>query len=201
MASWEASGQALQRSPALDVLVSDEAAIVSIAPLQPSTRFSLRLRASALRDLDPSHDIQLDIPINTCRETGGRTVTRLGPDEWWLLCPDPMGAAFRQDLQRLLHSHLASVVDISHRQSTIAIAGMYARDIINTGCPLDLHDASFPLGTATRTLLGKAEIVLTRSCADRCYHLEFLRSFATYVHTFLTEAAREFIGLTPPGRN
>jgi sarcosine oxidase, subunit gamma len=187
------SGHAFQRSPALAVLPLDEAGAVSIAPLEPGTCLSLRLRASALWDLDPSHCIQLNIPINTCRLTGERTVARLGPDEWWVLCPDAGRLALEQNLQTLLNSRFASVVDISHRQATIAVAGTHARDVINTGCPLDLDDASFPAGTATRTLLGKAEIILIRTSTAQVYRLECLRSFVIYVHTFLMNAAREFM--------
>lgn len=186
-------GRALQRSQTLQALVLCDADAVSIAPLETTTRLLLRLRASSLWVLDPSNSIQLNIPINTCRETAGRTVVRLGPDEWWLLCPHTQSTALRQDLQSLLHGHFASVVDISDRQTTIAVAGIHAHDVINTGCPLDLRDANFPAGTATRTLLGKAEVVLMRRCSARHYHLEFLRSFATYIHTFLIDAACEFV--------
>jgi sarcosine oxidase subunit gamma len=183
----------VQRTPALDIHPLDEAAAISIAPLVPSARLSLLLRASASWDFDPSHCIQLDLPINTCRVTANRIIARLGPDEWWALCPDPERVNLEQDLQTLLKGCFASLVDISHRQATIAVAGIHARDVINTGCPLDLHNAGFPAGSATRTLLGKAEIILIRTSSAQLYRIECLRSFAAYVHSFLINAAREFL--------
>jgi sarcosine oxidase subunit gamma len=86
-----------------------------------------------------------------------------------------------------------SLVDISHRHIAIAVAGCRAREVINAGCPLDLHDTSFPAGSATRTLLGKSEIILMRTGSAQVYRIECLRSFATYVHNFLSSAAGEFM--------
>ena len=40
--------------------------------------------------------------------------------------------------------------------------------------------------------MGKAEIVLMRLDDRPTYRVECWRSFASYVHGFLTEAAREF---------
>ena len=52
-------------------------------------------------------------------------------------------------------------------------------------------DAAFPVGAGTRTLLAKAEILLVRTAPDR-YRVECWRSFATYVHGFLQEAALDY---------
>jgi sarcosine oxidase subunit gamma len=72
------------------------------------------------------------------------------------------------------------------------VSGRHAAEVLNSGCPLDLAEAAFPAGTATRTLLGKAEIVLMRLDDGPTYRVECWRSFAQYVHGFLLEAAREF---------
>jgi sarcosine oxidase subunit gamma len=44
----------------------------------------------------------------------------------------------------------------------------------------------------TRTLLGKADIVLWRTGAAE-FHLEVWRSFSDYVLEFLQEAAQDFV--------
>ncbi|MDR3372596.1 MAG: sarcosine oxidase subunit gamma family protein, partial [Ancalomicrobiaceae bacterium] len=59
--------------------------------------------------------------------------------------------------------------------------------------PLDLDVSAFPVGMSTRTVLAKVEIVLWRKAAST-FHLECGRSFAPYVHGFVAEAAREFLG-------
>ena len=82
-----------------------------------------------------------------------------------------------------------ALIDVSHRNVAFEIAGPRAAAALNAGCPLDLHETAFPPGTATRTLLGKAEIVLIRPGSQPVYRVECWRSFATYVHGFLLEAA------------
>ncbi len=59
-----------------------------------------------------------------------------------------------------------------------------------TGCPLDLDAAAAPPGFASRSLLGKCEIVLWRLARDR-FGLLAGRSFAEYVWLFLEHAAVE----------
>jgi len=50
----------------------------------------------------------------------------------------------------------------------------------------------FPTGAATRTLLGKAEIVLSRWDDVPTFEIECARSFAAYVRDFLQDAARQY---------
>ena len=82
--------------------------------------------------------------------------------------------------------HLAS----QHRDS---VTGPAAAATINSGCPQDLSLDAFPVGAASRTILGKAEIVLLRT-ADDAFRVECWRSFSDYVFTFLSEGARDAAG-------
>ncbi|HKN29399.1 MAG TPA: sarcosine oxidase subunit gamma family protein [Roseiarcus sp.] len=59
--------------------------------------------------------------------------------------------------------------------------------------PLDLRTSAFPIGTATRTIFDKAEIVLWRR-AETAFRVEVWRSFAPYLVAALTEAARDAPG-------
>jgi heterotetrameric sarcosine oxidase gamma subunit len=84
-------------------------------------------------------------------------------------------------------------VDVSHRDTALAVSGPRAGWVINAFCALDLHQVAFPVGMCTRTVLGKAEIVLWRTDVDM-FHIEVARSFAPYVWACLEEARREFLG-------
>ncbi len=64
--------------------------------------------------------------------------------------------------------------------------------MINSGCPLDLSPLACAAGFATRTLLGKAEVILAKTDDLPTFEVECARSFAAYVQDFLLEAAREF---------
>jgi sarcosine oxidase, subunit gamma len=159
---------------------------IQIQPAGAEARFSLRTRKAA----GPVAGLPLDGPMNSLRGDSGRWIARLGPDEWLIGTAeseaDPLAAAIGADLGGTAHA----LVDVSHRNVGIDVSGTHAAILLNAGCPLDLGDAAFPGGSATRTLLGKAEIVLIRwPGATPRYRVECWRSFATYVHSFLVEAA------------
>lgn len=181
-----------RRRSALDVTTVQAGADLSVAPLDAAARFVLRLRPETAVGLRSVAGFALDTPMSTCVVDGVRTSARLGPDEWLLLDPQAQSKTLESELVALLSGRMASLVDISHQNVGIAVVGTYAREVINGGCPLDLHDSAFPPGSATRTLLGKAEIVLLRPSEKHAYRLECGRSFAPYVHGFLSQVAREF---------
>ena len=76
------------------------------------------------------------------------------------------------------------------------MSGPQAGAILNAGCPLDFDPAAFPTGMCTRSLFGKADIIIWRTGADE-FRLEVWRSFADYVSALLREAARDFIAPSP----
>ena len=112
----------------------------------------------------------------------------LGPDEWWLLA----GPEDRQDMIGALERGLAgrphSLVGVSDRMVALRIEGARATEALAAFCPLDLDLAVFQPGRCTRTLLGKADMMLWRLGADT-FHLEVGRSFTGYAAgLLLTEA-------------
>jgi sarcosine oxidase subunit gamma len=173
---------AAERVAALAAAQTLCAPAISVRPLEAALRFSVRVR-------NPSTS-RLDMPINRCMTSEGMTVARLGPDEWLALGSEAsaLEAHWRQNLAGQAHS----LVDVSHRQVAIEVSGLRAREVLNGGCPLDLSDEAFPPGAATRTLLGKAEIILMRPTAALIYRVECWRSFAPYVFGLLTQVASEF---------
>jgi sarcosine oxidase subunit gamma len=136
----------------------------------------------ALRGFDISQPINAARGHETLMSPDPRASLRLGPDEWLLI--GPLGA---QD-----GPAAGMLVDVSHRNVAIDVRGTQVRDVLNTGVPLDLDDVGFPVGTATRTLFAKAEIVLVR-CEDQdgiaTFRLECWRSFARYLVGHLTQSA------------
>ena len=160
---------------------------VSITPLPESARWSLRLAPALAAKTSELAGFRIALEINRAAQAGERLSARLGPDEW-LLCAPPQEVF---DASALGNEH-HSLVDISHRYAALAVEGAQAHVLLAAGCPLDLHPTTFPAGSATRTLLGKAEIVLWRVHEAPAYRVECARSFAPYVLAFLREAAREF---------
>jgi sarcosine oxidase subunit gamma len=151
---------------------------VTVTMLPDASRYILRGDAAAFAGYG------VGLPREACRAAtyGALSAVWLGPDEWLLLLPDG---------QALPSGAMASVVEVSDRQVGIEVAGEQAAEAINAFNALDLHVDAFPIGMCTRTLFGKAEIVLWRVAAEK-FRIEVWRSFAPYVLGCLAEAAREY---------
>jgi len=134
----------------------------------------------------------VELPATACRAAtdGSRAALWLGPDEQLLLAPDGEAGAIEASLSQSLDGQPYSLVDVSHRQVGIGIHGPRAQWLLEAQCPLPLDLRGFPVGMCTRTLFGKAEIVLWRT-AEQAFHIEVWRSFATYVVELLREIERE----------
>jgi sarcosine oxidase, subunit gamma len=135
------------------------------------------------------------LPRQACRASLGadRAALWLGPDEWLLLALPTVGESLIESAEAQLATLPHSLVDISNRQIALGLSGRHAATVLAGGNPLDFALAAFPVGMCTRTILGKAEIVLWRTEPDR-FHIEVWRSFAPYVRGFLREHMREFGG-------
>jgi sarcosine oxidase, subunit gamma len=132
--------------------------------------------------------------VEICRATikGDWAALWLGPDEQLLIGPEQQGPALATELEAKLGGLDHAVVDVGHRQGAFELTGAQAAPLLNSGCPLDLRLAKFPVGMCTRTVLAKAEIVLWRRAPER-FHLEIWRSFAPYLAQFFVEAEKQFV--------
>ena len=166
----------------LDAPVLDRTLPVRLAITWAPDLGRLSLRGDAVA-LGAAFDIELPSRPGATAVARGHTALWLGPDEWLLLAP-------LSSIDPRVNVGAGAVVDIGHRQVGLILEGPDAADALATGCPLDLHATVFTPGTCTRTVFGKSEIVLWRTGVHR-FHVEVARSFAAYVHTRLTGAARE----------
>ena len=158
----------------------------------PATRFILRGAAAARAAA--GRGFGLSLPETACRAStdGNRAALWLGPDEQLLLAPDGEVDTIEAALTRALQGHACSLVDVSHRQVGFSIHGPHAEWLLQSQCPLPLNLRDFSAGMCTRTVFGKAEIVLWRP-AEQVFRLEVWRSFATYVVELLCEIDRESV--------
>lgn len=171
---------------------------VLVQPAEPALRMSLRAVEKSVPALSKALGVKLPQRPKTSalskpggllarKKPGGtRAALWLGPDEWLVIDQhgeDPIAAC---ENIKALHS----AVDISHRNTAVLVSGPNAAAALNAGCPQDLSLAAFPVGACSRTVLGKAEVVLWRTAEDT-FRLECWRSFSDYVFTFIEGAARD----------
>jgi heterotetrameric sarcosine oxidase gamma subunit len=97
---------------------------------------------------------------------GSRAALWLGPDEWLLIAPDGEMPALGAWMADALGDTPASIVDVSDRNLAIEVKGSKAAEAINAFNAARPHPDAFPVGMCTRTVFGKAEIVLWRTAAE-----------------------------------
>lgn len=165
---------------------------VHIEALGPRARFALCLRGErGVAEAGARFGVAL--PLEACRfaEAGNRRALWLGPDEWLLVAPYADARTVEVELEESLSGIAHSLVEVSHRSLAYRLAGAKAEETLAAGCPLDLDPRAFPVGTATRTVLGKTEIILQRT-AETEFQIDVWRSFANYALGYLIEAARPY---------
>jgi len=160
-----------------------------LRPLPPAARHILR--GGPRVRLIAENTLKVPVPASACRAgvQDERAALWLGPDEWLLICGEQAGNGTAAALGAALAELPHSLVDVSHRQVALELAGPRAETLLAAGCPLDLHISAFPVGMCTRSVLGKAEVVLWRTAAQ-VFRIEVWRSFASYLTGFLEEAGR-----------
>jgi len=164
-------------------------ASAAVRRLPPAARYVLRggpaVAAAA------SGALGFPVPTAACRagSQAEQAALWLGPDEWLILAPGDRACELEAALHAALPPLPHSLVDVSHRQIALEVHGGEAGRLLAAGCPLDLDRGAFPVGMCTRTMLGKAEIVLWRTGLE-VFRIEVWRSFAAYLSEFLAEAAR-----------
>lgn len=161
-------------------------ATVRLEPAAPATRIALRVAMEDVGTLSGALGVDLPVRPKTSAFANGRTALWLGPDEWLVIDEGESGLMTAAANSGATHS----AADVSHRNTAILVSGPGAADAINAGCSQDLSLEAFPVGACSRTLFGKAEIVLLRTAED-AFRVEVWRSFSGYAFGLLAEGARD----------
>lgn len=161
-----------------------------LEPEAPLSRLVFRGNAAAQMAAGAAFGVSLPQDACRARVEGGRAALWLGPDEFLLLAPVDALDSVAVTIAAALSGQPHSLVDVSHRQVGLVVQGPRAEWLLESQCPLPLNPRDFPVGMCTRTIFGKAEIVLWRT-AGTSFHIEVWRSFSRYVGELLGEVARE----------
>jgi heterotetrameric sarcosine oxidase gamma subunit len=163
---------------------SAECSEASLSVVPPLTRIVVRADHNSVRTLGDMVGVELPMVPGRSNQYNDRVALWLGPDEWLVLADESVALPVAYPG--------GSIVDVSHAVTGIVVSGSRAAWAINAYCALDLYLVAFPVGMCTRTVFGKAEIVLWRTAAE-IFRIEVARSFAPYVWACLEEAQREFL--------
>jgi sarcosine oxidase subunit gamma len=124
---------------------------------------------------------------------GERTTLCLGPDEWLVLGPDGTQEDIQRDLRRAIAQSggWGAVTDVSAQRTTLELTAPAGRDVLATGCSLDLHPRAFGPGRCAQTDVGRANVVLHQVDERPAYELLVAGSFAAYLAEWLAGAMED----------
>jgi len=155
-----------------------------VEEVQEVTRFVFRGDMPVATQVSSKTKISFDQKINAAVSDTDYASLRTGPDEWLLLINDSYSPQILSEVKDAAGEHPHSLVDVSHRNVGLKFSGEGVATGLAAGCPLPLEIKRFPIGRCTRTLFGKAEVILWRQ-AEHIFRMEVWRSFAPYILAFI----------------
>lgn len=105
---------------------------------------------------------------------------RIEPLKWWLVGTAAPSLAPAE----------GATLDLSHSRCRVRISGPEAATLLNRHLPLDLRDASFPIGTVASSAFHHVGVTLW--CSEAGYELFLPRGFALSLWELLLESAEQF---------
>ncbi|MGW0761427.1 sarcosine oxidase subunit gamma [Streptomyces sp. NPDC002814] len=161
----------------------------------------VNLRVDPASDADDRIEQTLGAPLpRQCGDTtssAAHTIVWLGPDEWLVLSQSE-ATALAAELKEALGGDPGSVVDVSANRTTLELTGPAARQVLEKGCPLDLHPRVFGPGRALSTTVGPVAVLLWQLDDAPTYRLFPRSSFADYLARWLIDAMSEYDGPEVP---
>jgi len=186
LAGWE--GQFAQASEPGVVELDERPFLAHVnLRLDPS---DLSARARVLGTLG----VELPVSPNTVSDGAGHAALWLAPDEWLFVGPTGSEGEIVASLQGALAPYHHSVLDITANRTTLELAGSRAREVLATGCALDLHPRVFGPGRCAQTLYAKTQVVVWQVDHVPTFRLLVRPSFARYLAEFLCDAMLEWRG-------
>jgi sarcosine oxidase subunit gamma len=114
---------------------------------------------------------------------------------WWLLDAPATGDVVLEAplVQRLRPAGRGlSAVEVSAGFAVLELSGPAAPAVLGHGCSIDLHPRVFGPGSAARTMLAKAQVVLAQIDDAPTYRVWVRSSFARYLVAWLLDATSEY---------
>jgi len=123
---------------------------------------------------------------------GAMRVLCTGPGDWLITSQAHSAASLRVHLEPGLSEQGLVLVDLTDGLAVFETRGAAARDVLSKGCGLDFHPRSFPPGRCARTRFAQVPVVIDYLEESSCFELYVPRSYGSYLHAWLSDAAIEF---------
>jgi len=152
--------------------------------------------AALLERLHAALGMALPTTANTASgDPDGRHALWLGPDEWLVLGLAGTAPDIESAVRSAVGDAFVVTVDVSANRLAFELSGPGARELLESGCPIDLHARAFRAGSCAQTLLARANVLLHQTGDEPRYRIWIRPSFARYLAAWLTDAEA---GITRP---
>ena len=141
-----------------------------------------------------AHLGQLPAAVRQVRVSEQATTCWLSPDEFLAVLTDEALTAAHEVAETIMAcagSASGHVLDVSANRTTLELAGLAARDILESSATVDLHPRMFPIGTAVATNFAQTQVILHR-IGEETWRILPRSSFADSVVTWLLDAMEEY---------
>lgn len=146
--------------------------------------------AALLARVQAALGVALPLAANTASgDPDGRHALWLGPDEWLVLGPVGDAPAIEAAVRSAAGDAFVVTVDVSANRIAFELSGPSARELLESGCPIDLHPRAFHAGSCAQTLLARANVLLHQVGDEPRYRIWIRPSFARYLAAWLDDAA------------
>ena len=158
-----------------------------------TTMVSIRVEAGspAGRRIETALGVALPRTVGQTTRKGAYDVLWLGPDEWLVVSASDAALAERLQAAAAEGEGNAQVLDVSANRTILELGGPQAREVLEKGCPVDLHPRSFADDTAVVTTIARVPVILWKS-DETMFRILPRASLATYVAAWLVDAMQEF---------
>jgi sarcosine oxidase subunit gamma len=138
----------------------------------------------------------VDLPMTANTVNGDaeqRHVLWLGPDEWLVVDAPGSAPAIESVIQAASGDAFVTTVDVSATRTALELSGPGARELLESGTPIDLHPRAFGPGRCAGTVQARNTVLIHQLTDEPRYRIWVRPSFARYLAVWLLESE---VGLT-----
>lgn len=140
--------------------------------------------------LEASFGMSWPTAPNRSATVAGRLIVWLAPDEWLVVAPAGSETKLHEQLMAAAAGSWVTATDVSAQRTVIEMDGDACREILMTGCSLDLYAAQCHVGHCAQTMLARAGVILVPT-SEHGFLVLVRSSFAEYLAMWLLDASRQ----------
>jgi sarcosine oxidase subunit gamma len=156
---------------------------VDVQPISHRSLVALRIDPRQAREA--IERLQLAAPLT--RNAADPASAWMGPNHWLLMSESQGAESVIQSMAAALGGIVHNATCSTDEFDAISIGGPLARDVLASGCGLDLRHDRFPPGSCRRTRFARIPVAI---CAldEAVFELIYDRTYRDYLRSWITDS-------------